>query len=214
MSTGSQTQLEQFRSQRKYPRLNVVAPVTILSGERFNIAKTENVSLGGMLVACDPSFHPARESRIRFSLPMGHLIDTRSELVHRRVAERLGFRFTSIDDESRTALAEFLQSINTYTRRGGRFAKRFSVSLSREADGPADELAETVVLSRGGGLLVCRGKFKLAEKFYLWWPEGKCGAIAKVVLRRAGTSNMVELGFQFLEADNFWRMEFPPDQVS
>jgi hypothetical protein len=205
---------ETSRSQlkvRKYPRLPVVTPVTIVSHNKFCVGRSENVSMGGMLVHCSDELQPAQQSEVRFNLPTGPAIEALSSVVHRN-DNRIGLQFVNMDQASRKALSTFLQGISEYTRRSGRVAKRFSVALSRNSSESPEELAETVLLSRWGGLLVCRGKFKPGEQFYLWWPEGKKGAPAKVVLRHSEpATDRIELGFQFQGAENFWDLDFPPE---
>ncbi|MFQ5817497.1 MAG: hypothetical protein ACE5H2_06015 [Terriglobia bacterium] len=105
------------------------------------------------------------------------------------------------------------QGVKPYRRRYGRIARRLNVILRwRDLAGNShEEAAETVVLSRHGGLLLCRTRFKPGEEAFLWWPERQRGAQMRIVYRRiGGTEGLVEAGFEFVDIENFWGIEFPP----
>ncbi len=105
--------------------------------------------------------------------------------------------------------------VKPYRRRSGRIARRLTVVLRwKDLDGnPHEDLAETVLLSRYGGLLVCSTRFKSGEEAYLWWPEKQRGSQVRVVYRRLGGSeDLVEVGFEFLDIENFWGIDFPPEK--
>ena len=126
----------------------------------------------------------------------------------------MGVRFLDLATEHQRALADYVEKILRYTRRSVRVARRLHVTIhgSLQPGRPEGELAETVLLSQHGGLLVSRSRFKLDERIFLWWPERQKGAHAKIVFRAlGGVGNLVELGFEFEEVENFWGLEFPPD---
>jgi hypothetical protein len=203
-----------YPAQRKYPRINVNTPVIVSSSTSSCLGQTENISLGGALVYCGGGFQPNEQSRLRFNLPTGISVTATSKLVHKQANARLGFEFVEMDTAMRAELASFLQKLSTHSRRGARVPKRFSVALARDAKGEIDQLAETVMISRWGGLMVCRGTFRLGQSFYLWWPQGKRGADARVVMHRRGNHvGVAEVGFEFSNHENFWGMEFPKDVI-
>lgn len=77
---------------------------------------------------------------------------------------------------------------------------------------PHEEVAETVVLSRYGGLLICPTSFKAGEDVSLWWPERGRGARIRVVFRELGhTPDLAKVGFEFAQPIDFWEIDFPPD---
>lgn len=214
MSTNSTLEQAAYSAQRRYPRINVNAPVIISSSTSSCLGETENISLGGALVYCGGTFVPQQQSRLRFNLPTGVSVTATSRLVHKQANQRLGFEFVEMDTNMRTELGHFLQKLSTHTRRGARVAKRYSVALSRDSKSDIDQLAETILISRWGGLMVCRGTFRLGQGFYLWWPQGKRGAEARVVMHRPGNqAGVVEIGFEFGQHENFWGMDFPKDVI-
>lgn len=205
---------EAYSTQRRYPRISVNTPVIVSSSTSSCLGQTENISLGGALVYCGGGFHPQQQSRLRFNLPTGVSVTATSKLVHQQTNARLGFEFVEMDAAMRAELGSFLQKLSTHTRRGARVPKRFSVALARDSKGEIDQLAETVLISRWGGLMVCRGTFRMGQSFYLWWPQGKRGTDARIVMHRKGNhAGVVEVGFEFIRHDNFWGMEFPKDVI-
>jgi hypothetical protein len=99
----------------------------------------------------------------------------------------------------------------TYVRRGGRIARRFHLLVRGSVTGQLEvQPAETVVLSRHGGLFVCRAAFKIGEQIDIWWSEKSRGAAATVVFRQlGGADGLIEVGFEFRDPANFWELEFP-----
>jgi hypothetical protein len=76
----------------------------------------------------------------------------------------------------------------------------------------AIEMAETIAISRHGGLLSTRAHFSVGDCVRIWWPEGKRGTAARIAHRRAsGTAGLIELGFEFLQDLNFWGLDFPEE---
>lgn len=121
--------------------------------------------------------------------------------------DRFGVQFLGLPPEAHQALDDYTRRILGYTRNGKCIAKRLTVTLRSGLMGAKEEVAETVVLSRHGGRLVCRAHFKAGEELRLHWPEQNRGARIRVVFRRPwGPSDVVELGFRFLDADDFWQM--------
>ena len=73
-------------------------------------------------------------------------------------------------------------------------------------------MAETIVITRHGGLLSTRAGFAVDEQIFLWWPDGKRGTNARVVHRGStGTAGQTEVGFEFLQDFNFWGLDFPEE---
>ncbi len=108
-------------------------------------------------------------------------------------------------------------SVRTYNRRSGRMARRVSIVLRwRDSQGKLEEIpAETQVLSQHGCRVVCQTRLKLGEEISVCWPEEHREASARIVFRVLdATRDFVELGFEFLDTENFWRIEFPADIFS
>jgi hypothetical protein len=74
------------------------------------------------------------------------------------------------------------------------------------------EMAQTILISRHGGLLVTRAKFRADEQIYLWSPAHKRGSFATIVSRNIrGIDGLAEMGFRFNNDENFWEVDFPEE---
>lgn len=161
------------------------------------------------------------EMQLLFNLPTGHSISATAKVVHLTTTAKVvhligsaaGIEFIGLDEGSRTALSQFLQRMITYVRRGVRITRRMYVTIRQPASPEsASEMAETIVISRHGGLLTTRARFAVDDEIFIWWPDGKRGASARVVHRQAtGTAGLMEMGFEFLQDFNFWGLDFPEE---
>ena len=177
------------------------------------IVNSQNVSMGGMLLEwLRLPLQVGTEIRVLFNLPTGHSVSSVADVVHTGNSA-LGIRFRELEDPARMALSRFLRRMITYTRRGARITRRMHVTIRRiDSQESAFELAETIVISRHGGLLSTRAHFAPNDQIFLWWASGKRGTNARIANRRpSGTAGLVEMGFEFLQNFNFWGIDFPEE---
>jgi hypothetical protein len=201
---------QQYPHLRAYPRLPLATPVEIHYADRKILCRTENISIGGFLAHCRNAPPTSAELNVLFNLPNGITINTKGVVKHRHRG-RFGVQFSSLPPTERVALEGFTARMENFTRRGERIARRLHVTIrSMHPDKEqSEQMAETVLLSQNGGLMVCRAKFDVGERLRLYWPEKKRSTEIVIVFRRpCGTADLVELGFEFLEDDNFWGMGF------
>lgn len=200
-----------FPTARRYPRVPVQTPTELSVGNSSTLGEAQNLSLGGLLLRTARILDCGTEVTVRFNLPTGHSISTRCVVVHAQPGNQVGLRFVQLEEHNRRAMAQFIRRMGLYTRRGARITKRLHVTLRATNVLPAlPEMAETIALSRHGGLLVTRARLATGEDVHLWWPEAKRGAKARIVHRRiSGTAGLLELGFEFIDESNFWQLEFP-----
>ncbi len=194
-----------FVPTRAYPRLNYATPLVIEFQGRSSMGTTEDIAIGGLGARCDippPNFS---ELGLLFNLPTGSSIRTRG-IVRYVLPSRFGVQFTGLPQDARAALEEYTRNILGYVRRSGRIARRIHVTLrSLTTPDAAEELGETVILSRNGGRLVCRARFKIGEELRLSWPEMGREAQVRVVFRQlCGPERLTDLGFEFLKEQDFW----------
>lgn len=203
---------EMRRSPRKHPRVRLVTQV-----EATSLGHTENISEGGMLMITRDTFEPDTEVMFRFNLPNGRTIHGKGLVVHSKPKAQMGIKFMHLKEGDRRAITEFVQEAKPYHRRSARLPRRLQVVL-RWVDPEGnlhEEPAETLLVSRYGGLLVSAANFKLGENIIFWWPEKQRGAHAQIIFSRlTETGNLVELGFKFLDVDDFWETAFPEDPTS
>ena len=196
-----------YHSAREHPRLRVATPVQVHAGERLFLCNTEDISVGGLGAKCPKPPAVATRLRLLFNLPNAASVSTDAIVRYVR-ADRFGVQFLDLLPEAHGALDDYTRRALGYTRNGHRIAKRLTVTLRSGATGAEEEVAETVVLSRHGGRLVCRAHFKVGDELALHWPGEHRDAPVRVVFRRlSGPSGLIELGFQFLDTQDFWQME-------
>lgn len=199
---------------RKYPRVPLKVRVEKLAGGRTTRGRAGDVSLGGILVLLVDTLEPGSEVRVRFTLPSGHHIDVGGEVVHATPGARMGIKFSTLNPDDIKALAEYVEQIRPYKRRGQRIVRRLRLYW-RWQDYDCnwhEEVAQTVVLSRYGGLIRASIRMKAGQTAYVFWPDRDREAEVRVVfLQITGPGNPSEIGFEFVTTDNFWEMDFPPD---
>lgn len=194
---------------RAHPRLKVATLVQVWIGTHSFVCKTLDISIGGLSAKCPQAPSPETRLRLLLNLPNGSSVLTEG-LVCYAHEDRFGVRFTSLHSESQQALEDYTRRTLDYTRTGGRIAKRVNVTLLSILPRAEEQLAETVGLSRNGGLLICRARFRTGEELRLRWPERNRTAQIRIVFDRlCGAGELIELGFVFLDCDDFWQIEFP-----
>jgi hypothetical protein len=202
-------------SRRRHPRVLLAGDVQVESDAGVTIVgQIANISVGGLQVLSEETLEPNTEVTLRFKLDVGSPLECRGWVVHHQPGSRMNIEFSQLKDEDGQAIAAFVQRAKSYARRSTRLPKRLSIVLRwQDLEGKShEEPAETLVLSRYGGLLTCRTKFKLRDEFLVWWPERQKGSYARVVFRRLGRlGELVEIGFEFTDAENFWEIRFLRD---
>jgi hypothetical protein len=114
-------------------------------------------------------------------------------------------------------MAGGLSPFTGYHRRSGRIARHLHIVLFwRDPQGNTEEIAaETLVLSQHGCRVACPVRLKLGDEVIVRWPERHRDTHARIVFRILDVKkDFVELGFEFLDTDNFWGIDFLPDMIS
>jgi hypothetical protein len=151
--------------------------------------------------------------QVRFDLPGGRRLDVQGEVVHSTPGVRMGIKFLDLSPDDQKAIAEYTERVKPYKRRSTRLARHFQVSLRwQDWDGNwQEEPAETVLVSRHGGIVNTCAKLKPGQNTIVFWPEAGRNTEARVVFRQLrGPQGLSELAFEFLGGENFWGIEFPP----
>ena len=207
--------IEQWHIARKFPRVPLSTSVEIHSRNSHGtpiVGNIENLSLGGLLASCHEPFDHKTELVMQFTLPNGRAVRAFGRVAYVVPGRKYGIQFTDLDPQGQVELEMFTQQMLGYNRRSGRIPYRVHVRLRPAENGGAEEPAMTVLASRNGGLLVCRSHYLKGQEFYLAWPEREAEARARVVFDQVWESDhLVELGFEFVEAENFWDLEFPDE---
>lgn len=199
---------------RKHARVPLVARVEKLAGGQSTAGRTADIGLGGILMLSADTLEPMSEVRVRFDLPSRHHVDVLGEVVHSTPGVRMGIRFLHLSEDDQKAISAFAEQIKPYKRRGARLSRRLLVSMRwQDYDGNwLEEPAETVLISKHGGVVLTPLRIKPGESATICWPEAGRESEARIVFRKlSGERRLSEISFEFLHTDNFWGMEFPPD---
>jgi len=202
-----------WRNPRKHPRVTLVTQVESHARGQTCLGRVENISVGGMLVLTRDTFEAGSEVVVRFNLPTGGHVEAAARVMHTKPGEQMGVEFIDLKEEERRAIAGFVQEVKPYSRRSVRLVRRMSLFLRwQDSEGnQREDVVETRLWSRYGGMLLAEIPLKPGTDVVLAWPDGK-EARARIVYRGlGGEEGLAELGFEFLEAGNFWGIEFPPD---
>ncbi len=193
---------------RRYPRVSIMTPVEIHLRERIGppiVGRIENLSAGGLLAACRELFQPRAELTMHFSLPTGYSIQAFGRVVYSVPGSRYGVEFMDLDGDASQQIQQFTLKLLGYKRRSSRVPLRTKLVIRASEDSADLEMAETVLVSREGGLLICHGMYSKGEEIYLWSPERHRGAYARVVFQQIWAADtLVELGFEFIEDADLW----------
>src|SRR6266851_3780609 len=186
---------------RKSSRIDLATPVEVRAGTSRTIGLTENVSLGGLLLQCSPDFPSGGNIDVLFNLTAGLSIKARCSVAHVQPEARMGLRFLDLEASYQKMLDEFIDEIMLRIQQwqDEAIVKRLHVIVKGcQAGDSQEELGETLLLSRRGGVLLCRARFQPGDRIFLWSHDRNQGAHAKVVSHcLRGTGGLVELGFEF-----------------
>ena len=208
------TSEREWRARRRYARVPILAPVDIYTKDTVGpplVGRIDNLSVGGVLTSCRERFDLQTELAMLFQLPTGSRIHAFGRVIYVVPERHFGVAFIDLDHDARLHLEEFTQKMLGYARRSSRVPYRAHLTIrAGEGDGPhQEEAADSVLVSRNGGLLVCRVAYNVGQEVYLWSPEQKCGARARVVFQHVWSAGgLVEVGVEFLADEDFWKIDF------
>jgi hypothetical protein len=191
----------QWRARRRYARVPILAPVDIYTKDTVGpplTGRIDNLSVGGVLTSCRERFDLQTELAMLFQLPTGFRIHAFGRVIYVVPERHFGVAFIDLDQEAQLRLEEFTQKVLGYARRSSRVPYRTHLTI-RSLDGAGsqqEESADSVLVSRNGGLLV-------------WLPEKECSARARVVFQHVWSAGgLVEVGVEFLSDEDFWKIDF------
>lgn len=202
----------QWRARRRYARVPILAPVDIYTKDTVGpplTGRIDNLSVGGVLTSCREKFDLQTELAMLFQLPTGFRIHAFGRVIYVVPQRHFGVAFIDLDQEARQHLEEFTEKMLGYARRSSRVPYRTHLTI-RSADGSGqEESADSVLVSRNGGLLVCRAAYNVGQEVDLLLPEQQRRARARVVFQHVWSAGgLVEVGVEFLSDEDFWKIDF------
>ena len=205
---------DHWRTRRRYARVSTDTPVEIYTKSTSGpplLGRIDSLSVGGVLASCRKSFDPDTELAMLFQLPTGFRIHAFGRVAYAVPEKHFGLAFVDLDRDAHLHLEEFTKKELGYARRSSRVPHRTHLTIrSLDDAGSHDEVpADTVLVSRNGGLLVCSATYKVGQLICLWSPEQKCSTRARVLFQQVwATGSLVEVGFEFLADEDFWKIDF------
>lgn len=104
--------LPQPATRRRFPRAPYVTPVRIMHGDSVLDGRSEDVSVGGLLVLAPQAFEQAQLVKVRFALPMtGTVIEidaTARWVKAARVTGAVGLQFASLPAEAHDVIERYV----------------------------------------------------------------------------------------------------------
>ncbi len=204
-----------WRTRRRYARVPIVTPVEIYTKDTVTplLGQIENLSVGGALASCREIFGLNTELAMLFQLPRlptDCTIRAFGRVIYAVPRRNFGVAFSELDDEARRRLEEFTRRHIGHGRRSSRVPHRTHLTIMSDDQGsPHGEPADTVLISRNGGLLVCRATFHEGQEIHLRSGDGQRRVRARVVYQHVWmTGGLVEIGFEFVTDEDFWQIDF------
>ncbi|MFQ5903336.1 MAG: PilZ domain-containing protein [Candidatus Binatia bacterium] len=90
---------------RRHPRVRLVTQVQAAT----SIGRTENISVGGMLLFTRDTFEQQTEVTVRFNLPSGRSIEAQGVVTHAQAKVKMGIQFLQMKDKDAKAIEEFVK---------------------------------------------------------------------------------------------------------
>ncbi len=198
---------------REHARVPLAVPLEIHTRNRTGppiIGLVENLSAGGLLAVAREPLGIESELAMLFTLPTGEPIRAFGRVIYARGSSRYGIRFIDLGIDALQQVQQFTHKVLGYSRRSSRVPYRTRLVLRSSPTAIDLEEAETVLVSRNGGLLICRGTYRTGQELYIWSPERNRGAKVRVIYEQVWEQHaVVELGFEFIEpAQSFWGVAF------
>ncbi len=100
---------EPGRIPRRHPRVRLVVQVESRTSGSVSLGRTENISVGGLLVHSPETFDPGTEVLARFNLPGAGAIEAEGRVVHSVPGVRMGIAFLKLDPSQQKAIEQFVQ---------------------------------------------------------------------------------------------------------
>ena len=214
---------------------NVRSPILVQveeQGKRQNcLGRARNISLSGVLMETPDTLAKGAGVIIRFFVPPDRSpIETAGRVVKSDPGSSMTIAFLGLPESQKEKLLAYLKTVDSTgfpepvpatdddeprQRRSGRLVRRVSVLLNwQDPEGrPRQQAAETLRLSRYGAVVLSFSELPPGQLIRVSVPDtGREGSARVVWNAPAELPGRVELGLEFLGAENFWEMAFPSGQ--
>ncbi len=197
-------------ARRQHPRVPFVTAVELETSASTAYGFSENISLGGMLIRTEATLEPGAPALASFILRDAGRVQIESRIVHCRPRVRAGIQFVHLSEQQRGVIAQVAQPKILTQRRSPRIPVRLFLELSWIDRGQLlQALAETVLISQHGCLVLSDAPVEVGSSLSLRWQEVGIAARARVVSRQDLPGDLPRIAMEFTETDSFWGTYFP-----
>lgn len=216
---------------RKNPRAPLLTQVEAQGEKAATLGKASDISVGGLLIETPDTLAEGATVVVRFFMPPEKMpIEAAGRVVRCEPGKSMAIAFLGLPDNYRQRIVNYIREVQgapaettllephagqPRQRRSARIPRRVAVVLSWQDEGgrPQQEAAETQRLSRHGALLLAFSELKAGQLARVVVPDtGKEGLSRIVYVSAAQVPGRVDVGIEFMSADNLWGISFPPDE--
>lgn len=220
---------------RKSPRVPILTQVEA-QGTGLSLTalgRASDISVGGLLVETPDTVAPGTTAIVRFFLPPKRQpVEAVGQVVRTEPGKAMAIAFLDLPESQQHSILQYIESIRgtptekllleprqgwPRARRGGRLARRLAAVLTwqDEQGRPQQQAAETQLLSQHGALVQLFGELKRAQLVRLRLPDLGQEATTRVIWAAAAElPGRLQAGLELVGGENFWGLEFPPDQIA
>lgn len=198
-------------------------------GDRLNcLGRARSIGVSGVLVETPDTLAEGAVAIIRFFVPPDRSpIETAGRVVQSEPGKSMSIAFLGLPEDQKETLLAYLKTVDNtawpepvpatdengqHQRRSGRLARRLPVLISwQDKEGrPRQQAGETLRLSRHGAVVLSFTGLEPGHLVRISAPDTGNEDSARVVWSTtAELEGKVELGLEFLGAQNFWDLTFP-----
>ncbi len=108
----SKVQSEPFKEMRRHQRKSIETYVSLFDGKTLVFSNASDISEGGMCLRSDTALNVGDSLELRFFLPSGEFISTRSKVAHASQAQPGGYiagiEFVSITEQAQSRIGAYV----------------------------------------------------------------------------------------------------------
>ncbi|MBI4466214.1 MAG: PilZ domain-containing protein [Acidobacteria bacterium] len=217
---------------RESPRAPILTQVEAQGDKGALLGRASDISVGGLLIETPDTLAEGATVVVRFFVPPQRLpLEAAGRVVRCDPGKSMAIGFLGLPEDHRQKIISYIQGVQGIPaeaqllfdrqtrkprqRRSARIRRRVAVVLSwQDQEGRSrQEAAETKLLSRYGAMVLAFSELKPGGLVRVAVPDTGKEDLSRVVWTAAAqVPGRVELGLEFMSAENVWGVQFPQDQ--
>lgn len=220
---------------RKSPRVPILTQVEA-QGTGLSLTalgRASDISVGGLLVETPDTLAEGTTTIVRFFLPPGRQpIEAAGRVVRTEAGKRMAIAFLDLPANQQQSILHYIESVQgtpvekllleprqhwPQARRSVRLPRQLAALLTwqDEQGQPQQQAAEIKLVSQYGALVQLFGDLKHAQLVRIRVPDlGKESTSRVIWAAPLELPGRMQAGVEFVGSENFWGLDFPPDQVA